>query len=370
MAWIWQHQDWPEFRFDERKLVDFENAFLQKAGMFYGAMRHVNEDDRKALTIQLMSEEALKTSEIEGEILDRESVQSSIQRQFGLKTPKQKIAPAEQGISEMMVDVYHTYDMLLDHTTLFRWHKMLTHNRRDLRDIGCYRTHNDPMQIVSSSLHEPKIHYEAPPSSVVKHEMTAFLSWFNQGKERKLGALARSGIAHLYFESIHPFEDGNGRIGRAISEKALSQHLGRPTLMALSQTIERHRKEYYAALQRNSSGDLSGDLDVTDWLLFFAGVVLEAQDLTQTMIDFLIGKTKFYDRFEGQLNERQKKVIARMFKEGPQGFKGGLSAENYIRITDAPRATVTRDLQDLVSKGALTKKGDLRYTRYYLKHQA
>ena len=331
--------------------------------MLYGAMRHVDEADRTALTIQLMSEDALRTSEIEGEVLDRESVQSSIQRQFGLKTPKKKISPAEQGISEMMVDVYNTYDAPLDHETLFRWHGMLTSGRRDLRDIGCYRAHNEPMQIVSSSLHEPKIHYEAPPSKSVKREMTAFVSWFNKtSKEQKLGALARSGIAHLYFESIHPFEDGNGRIGRAISEKSLSKDLGRPTLVSLSQTIERHRKEYYAALQRNSSGDL----DVTNWLLFFAGTVLEAQDLTQTTIDFLIEKTKFYDRFAELFNERQKKVIARMFKEGPQGFKGGLSADNYIRITDAPRATVTRDLQDLVGKGALTKTGELRYTRYHL----
>ncbi len=363
MAWIWQHRDWPEFRFDEKELAEFEGEFLQKAGMLYGAMRHVDEADRTALTIQLMSEEALRTSEIEGEVLDRESVQSSIQRQFGLKTPKKKISPAEQGISEMMVDVYNTYDAPLDHETLFRWHGMLTSGRRDLRDIGCYRAHYEPMQIVSSSLHEPKIHYEAPPSKSVKREMTAFVSWFNKtSKEQKLGALARSGIAHLYFESIHPFEDGNGRIGRAISEKSLSKDLGRPTLVSLSQTIERHRKEYYAALQRNSSGDL----DVTNWLLFFAGAVLEAQDLTQTTIDFLIGKTKFYDRFAELFNERQKKVIARMFKEGPQGFKGGLSADNYIRITDAPRATVTRDLQDLVGKGALTKTGELRYTRYHL----
>lgn len=363
MAWIWQHQDWPNFRFDEKELAVFENAFLQKAGMLYGAMRHVNEDDRNALTIQLMSEEALKTSEIEGEILDRESVQSSIQRQFGLKTPKKKISPAEQGISEMMVDVYNTYNAPLDHATLFGWHKMLTSGRNDLRDIGCYRTHSEPMQIVSSSLHEPKIHYEAPPSKAMKREMMEFLSWFNKtSEEQKLGSLARSGIAHLYFESIHPFEDGNGRIGRALSEKTISQDLGRPTLIALSQTIERHRKEYYAALQRNSSGDLN----ITDWLLFFAQTVLEAQDLTQSTIDFLIGKTKFYDRFAGQFNERQEKVIARLFKEGHQGFEGGLSAENYIRITGAPRATTTRDLQDLVAKGALIKIGELRYTRYNL----
>ena len=142
----------------------------------------------------------------------------------------------------------------------------------------------------------------------------------------------------------------------------MSQSLGRPTLIALSQVIQGNKKEYYAALQRNSSGGL----DVTDWLLYFGETILKAQDQTQAMIDFLIAKTKFYNRFAGVFNDRQQKVIARIFKEGHQGFEGGLSADNYIRLTNAPRATVTRDLQDLVAKGALTKKGQLRHTRYFL----
>lgn len=363
MTWIWQHQDWPNFRYDRKALASFEREFLQKAGFLYGAMRHIGAEDQKTLTIQLMSEEALKTSEIEGEILDRESVQSSIQRQFGLKPPQRRVNAAEQGISDMMVDLYNGYDAPLTHDTLFKWHSMLTDARRDLRDIGQYRTHDEPMQIISNRLHDVQVHYEAPPSKAMKHEMTAFLKWFNAADTAAdQGALVRSGIAHLYFESIHPFEDGNGRIGRAVSEKSLSQSLNRPTLIALSQVIGAHKKDYYAALQRNSSGDV----DITDWLLFFAKTVLEAQDVTQNLVDFLIRKVKFYDRFAEDLNERQAKVIARMFLEGPQGFKGGLSADNYIRITNAPRATVTRDLQDLVKKGALIKTGELRYTRYLL----
>lgn len=363
MAWIWQHRNWPDFQYDRQALVAFERDFLRKSGMFQGAMHHIGEDDKKTLAIQLISEEALKTSEIEGEILDRDSVQSSIQRQFGLKPPNRKIRPAEQGISEMMMDLYNSYDTPLDHAMLFRWHKMLTDGRRDLRDIGRYRTHDEPMQIVSNRLDEVHVHYEAPPSKAVKRDMTRFLEWYNgMRNDAAMGALARAGIAHLYFESIHPFEDGNGRIGRALSEKALSQSLERPTLLALSQTIERHKKDYYAALQRNSSGEP----DATDWLLYFAPLVLEAQDATQALLDFMIGKVKFYDRFAGQFNARQEKVIARLFKEGPQGFKGGLSAENYISITGAPRATATRDLQNLTSKGALTRTGELRYTRYFL----
>ncbi len=367
MQWIWQNKDWPELRFDPQAVAIYESDFIHKAGTLYGTMKHMGEEDERSFTIQLMSEEAVKTSQIEGEIVDRESVQSSIQRQFGLKTPHKKIAPAEQGISEMMIDVYQTYDAPLEHNTLFRWHRMLTQGRQDLGDIGRYRTAEEPMQIVSNRLHKLDVHYEAPHSKAVKREMNALVKWFNKNDNQGFqGALTRSGLAHLYFESIHPFEDGNGRIGRAISEKSLSQNLGRPTLLALAQTIEADKKSYYAALQRNSCGAM----DVTDWLEYFASLIIKAQDRTQSMLDFLIAKTKFYDRFAGKLNERQKKVIARMFKEGVEGFKGGLSAENYIRITGAARATATRDLQDLVTKGALTKTGELRYTRYSLNIEA
>lgn len=364
MDWLWKNKDWPHYCFDKEALASYESAFLHKAGMLYGAMKHIKDDDTRTLTIQLISEEAIKTSEIEGEILDRESVQSSIQRHFGLKPSRKNIAPAEHGISEMMIDLYESYEAPLDHETLFRWHTMLTEGRRDLLDIGRYRTSDEPMEIVSNRLHEPQVHYEAPPSKVMKREMSAFLKWFNTSEQKEFpGALARSGIAHLYFESIHPFEDGNGRIGRAISEKSLSQNLGRPTLIALARTIESNKKSYYAALQRNSRGEM----DITDWLLYFSQMVLDAQDRTQKMVDFLIAKIKFYDRFSDKLNERQEKVIARMFKEGIDGFKGGLSAENYIRITGAPRATATRDLQDLVEMGALTRTGERRYTRYHLR---
>jgi len=172
----------------------------------------------------------------------------------------------------------------------------------------------------------------------------------------------RAGIAHLYFESIHPFEDGNGRIGRAISEKALAQALGQPSLIALAYAIERKRKDYYAALERNNKDRLA----ITDWLNYFARTVLEAQDITMRRTGFYIAKAKFYERFRDQLNPRQDKVIARMFREGIDGFTGGLSAENYISITGTSRATATRDLQDLVEKGALTRTGSLRHTRYWM----
>jgi Fic family protein len=194
--------------------------------------------------------------------------------------------------------------------------------------------------------------------------MERFMQWFNRtspGGEAPLPILTRAGIAHLYFVSIHPFEDGNGRIGRAISEKAISEGLGHAPLIALSLSINRGRKTYYELLERSNKGN-----EITDWLVYFAQTVLDAQAHSQELVEFLIAKTKFYDRLRGQLNARQDKAIARMMREGSGGFKGGLSAENYIRLTGTSRATATRDLQDLVQKQALLRTGTLKGTRYHL----
>lgn len=174
-------------------------------------------------------------------------------------------------------------------------------------------------------------------------------------------ALTRAGIGHLYFESIHPFEDGNGRLGRALAQKSLAQNIGQPSLIALAYTIENGRKAYYDQLERHQR-----TLDITEWLVYFAGTILDAQQTTLMRVAFYISKAQFYDRFRGQFNERQEKALARMFREGPGGFKGGLSAENYISITRTSRATATRDLHDLVEKEALTRTGDRRHARYAL----
>jgi Fic family protein len=364
MAWNWEHPGWPEFAYDAARLETLERRFLLHSGEFMGVFKHIGADDRDILKIELISEEALKTSEIEGEVLNRASVQSSLRQQFGLSTDSRRIPPAERGIAEMMVDLYRSFADPLTHETLFSWHNMLMSGGRRIQVVGRYRTHSEPMQVVSGGIHEPKVEFVAPPSPEMNAEMNAFVSWFNRtGPSGKhfLPALTRAGIAHLYFVSIHPFEDGNGRIGRALAEKSLAQNLGQPSLIALAYTIERARKAYYAALECNNK-----DIEITDWLVYFAETILEAQRNTIRRVDFYAAKTKLYDKLRGLLNERQEKVIARMFREGIDGFKGGLSAENYISITQTSRASATRDLQDLVAKGALTKTGELRHTRYHL----
>ena len=208
-----------------------KSSFLLGAGVVIGAVKHLGEDEHNQLFVEVMGGEALTTSEIEGEILNRDSVQSSIQRQLGLAADKRRITPAEQGIAEMMVDLYRSYSQPVSNEMLFTWHRMLTSGRKDLIDIGKYRTSQAPMQVVSGPIGAPKVHFEAPPSKQVPAEMKRFIAWFNrtvpQGAE-SLPAITRAGITHLYFESIHPFEDGNGRIGRAIAEKAMAQSFGHP----------------------------------------------------------------------------------------------------------------------------------------------
>lgn len=359
MRWNWQQADWPSFSYDNAKLEELETQFLKQSGVVVGALKHIGQNAKNDLIIDLISTEAVKTSEIEGEFLNRDSVQASIRRNFGLDAANNRATPAEQGIAEMMTALYNSYDNDLSDGVLFGWHKMLTSGRNDLNDIGRYRTHSEPMQIVSGPDYAAKVHFEAPPSAQVAGEMKLFISWFNESKT--LPPLTRASIAHLYFECIHPFEDGNGRIGRAIAEKALSQSLGQPTLLALSHTIHSRKKAYYANLESSSQS-----LSITDWIIYFAETILAAQAYSLRLIEFLIAKTKLYDRLRGALNERQEKAMARMFREGPEGFKGGLSADNYIAITGASRPTTTRDLADLVQKGALIKTGERRYTRYWL----
>ena len=362
MQWNWQQADWPEFSWKQARLLNAEALFLLEAGEYAGTAKHLAAEDREQLTVEAMSTEAVTTSAIEGEILDRASVLSSIRRQLGLATDQRKVGAAEQGVSEMMVDLHHRCAEPLSHDMLFRWHRMLTTGRRDLKNVGSYRTHIEPMQVVSGAIQDPKVHFEAPPSASVPAEMSRFIDWFNRsapGNAEPLPALTRAGIAHLYFICIHPFEDGNGRIGRAIAEKVLAQSLGHPTLTALAATILATRNAYYAALEANNK-----QLEITPWLAWFAATAIEAQRRSIALVDFLIDKTRLLDRLRDQLNERQKKALLRMLREGPEGFEGALSAGKYAGITGASPATATRDLADLVAKHALVRSGEQRHTRY------
>jgi len=364
MAWNWTSPDWPRFTWDEQRLNRAEDAFLHRSGQFVGMFGHLREADHEQLLITILSEEAMTTSEIEGELLNRDSVQSSIRRDLGLASDARRVSPGERGIGEVMVDLFRNYSDPLTEETLCDWHGRMMRGRDDLRDIGRYRTHAEPMQVVSGAMGRTKVHFEAPPSERVSREMAEFIRWFHRsgpaGAER-LPAVTRAGIAHLYFECIHPFEDGNGRVGRAVIEKALAQSIGQPLLTSMAMTILRRRREYYANLELANK-----QTEVTDWLAWFAGVTLEAQERTLVQVQFLMDKTRYLDRWTSSANPRQLAALLRMFAEGPEGFKGGLSAGKYVAINKTTSATATRDLAELVESGALTRTGEKRGTRYHL----
>ncbi len=364
MTWNWQRSDWPDFSWNKARFIQAEALFLVESGEFSGMFKHVGREDHDLVTVEAMSTEAVTTSEIEGEILNRDSVQSSIRRQLGLSTDRWRAGPAEQAIAEVMVDLYRTFAEPLSADTLFKWHRLLMSERTDIDDPGGYRTHAEAMQVVSGTIHAPKIHFEAPPSADVPGEMSRFLDWFQRtapGGSESLPSLTRAAIAHLYFVSIHPFEDGNGRIGRAIAEKAMAQTIGRPTLTALAATILAKRKGYYDALEANNKFN-----EITEWIAWFAAAAIEAQRRAIASVDFLIDKTRLLDRVNPVVNERQRKALLRMLQEGPEGFKGGLTAGKYTSITGASPATATRDLADLVAKNALVRAGERRHAYYAL----
>jgi Fic family protein len=363
MTWNWQKPDWPHFSWDRTALAKAEEQFLLETGVFAGAFRHLGHDYREQLTVEAMSTEAVTTSKIEGEILHRPSVQSSIRKQLGLAPDKRRVGPAEEGIAEMMVDLFRRFAEPLSEEGLRAWRRMLVRGRRDLRDVGRSRTNKEPMQIVSGAIHAPRIHFEAPPSAALPKAMKDFVDWFNHTApdvRKPLPSLTRAGIAHLYFVTIHPFEDGNGRVGRAIAGKSLAQGRAEPTPVALAATILAKCKAYYRALEATNENN-----EITPWLCWFAATAVETQHRTIVRVEFLIDKIHLLDRLRGQLNRRQEKALLRMLRVGPEGFRGGMSAGKYAVITGASPATATRDLADMVEKGAFTRAGEYRHARYH-----
>jgi len=359
----WEQKDWPHFTYKLTGAEDNLFSFAEKTGHITGIVKALPEETQLQAVIDIMVSEAIKTSEIEGEYLSRKDVLSSIRKNLGLTASSEYIQDKRaDGIGLLMIDVRNTYKEDLTKEKLFAWHRMLLPVSKGI-EVGKWRTHEEPMQIISGAMGKQKVHYEAPPSARVPREMDQFISWVNDtapgGKSEIKKAPVRAAVAHLYFECIHPFEDGNGRIGRAIAEKALSQGIGRPVLLSLSRTIEASKQAYYDALKETQQSN-----EITPWVDYFVKTVLDAQTEAEAHINFTLQKVKYFDRFKDQLNERQLTVIKRMLEEGPGGFDGGMNARKYVSMTKASKATATRDLQELLAIGAFIVIGASRSTRY------
>jgi len=365
MLYNWQQKDWCNFHYDISKVEELLFAIAEETGHISGLLAGLPDKIKTETIIQIMVSEAMNTSAIEGEYLSRQDVMSSIKNNLGLTEHKENIKDKNAaGAGELMVAIRESFIEPLTEEMLFSWHRMLLGNSSKIK-TGVWRKHKSTMQVVSGSIGKEKIHFEAPPSNQVPKEMARFIKWFNDTapemeNEIKKAPL-RSAIAHLYFESIHPFEDGNGRIGRAIAEKALSQTIGRPLLLSLSQEIEKNKKMYYSALELAQKKN-----EITEWVHYFVSIIYDAQIEAKKLISFTLHKTMLIDQYKEQLNIRQMKVILKML-ESPDGFKGGMSAKKYISISKTSKATATRDLQHLTEIGLLIISGGGRSTQYFIK---
>ena len=364
---IWQQKGWPNFTVTSPAV---DTALLQarkSQGEVIGRAAAVGLAQSGSVLQEVMTQEVIATAAIEGEKLDPASVRSSILRQLGhLQTTD--AAPRSRhldGLVEVIQDATLGFKQRLTEDRLLRWQSALfpggTSGIRRIA-VGRYRDHSDLMQIVSGQPGKETIHYTAPPSAQVPAEMLAFLAWFAETTTQN--GIIRAAIAHLWFESIHPFEDGNGRIGRAIMDMALAQDLGEATrLYSLSSQLMQHRKGYYDALHQAQHGTL----DVSDWVLWFTQQFSLACQATCALMDRALEKSTFWQTHSATpLNERQRKVIQRLLDDGDGGFLGGLNADKYMKMTSTSKATATRDLADLVKNGLLRSTGQGKAVRYYV----
>jgi Fic family protein len=368
MKWIWQQPDWPDFRYDERMLEDRDHAFRISSARLSGRFEALPMVYREDATIDLMLSEAIKTSAIEGENLDRESVRSSLLSLITSDTLPDNADRKAAGAASLLVDVRKNWQVPLTQDLLGKWQSMAVPEQRYTSIVrGAYRNDTSPMQIVSGPFGREKVHYEAPPAAQVPDEMAKAIDWYNHcgpvSGDQNLPGIARAGIAHLWFEVIHPFDDGNGRVGRAIADHALSQTLGYPTTACLATAIEADKKSYYQQLERASRGSL----DINAWLDYFTDTVNAAQTIAREEVDFILAKTRFYETYGDHLNDRQARMVSRVLAEGRKGFEGGITTRKYEAITKCPNRTASRDLSDLVAKGIIIPlPGGGRTTRYEL----
>lgn len=361
----WQQQDWTQFSYQINELEDKLYAFREKIGYLQGILKLLPEKYHTQTLQDILVAEAIKTSEIEGEYLSRKDVLSSIKNNLGITEKKEEVRDVHaKGIANMVTNARATFQQPLTKEMLFEWHEMIFPTATKIT-VGQWRNHSEPMQVVSGAMGKEKVHFEAPPSKQVPKEMEVFITWFNDtapnGKNPIKHAPIRSAIAHLYFETIHPFEDGNGRIGRTIAEKALLQTLNIPLLISLSHSIESEKNLYYDALKEGQKSN-----HITSWILYFVDVILKSQTHSEELIHFILQKTKLFDTYKDQLNERQTKVINRMLKEGAKGFEGGMTAKKYMSIAKTSKPTATRDLQKLLQLGVFVVSGTGRNTSYQI----
>ena len=368
--WVWQAPHWPTFIHDSARVCGALGPARLEQGRLLGKASAVGASQLLSVQQEVWSAEAVATAAIEGERLDLDAVRSSVARRLGIQPGFVAAVPRHvDGLLDVMEDAAARWDQDLDEARLCRWQSALFPGGvSSIHAIatGRYRTGEEPMQIVSGPAHRPKVHFEAPPAAQVPGEMVRLVDWFNRSRlDPVLDGVVRAAIVHLWFETIHPFEDGNGRVGRALVDMALAQAARTPyRLHGLSTALRRRQAAYHAALNEAQRGDG----DATAWLVWFIDTFRAACAESSRLIDEALVRARFWADHAGvELNERQRKAVNRMLEAGPGRFEGGMTTRKYVTLTRAGTSvTAARDLADLVEKGLLRREGAGRSTYYDL----
>jgi Fic family protein len=364
MTYIYQQSDWPNFRWSDETLSQRLAAVRHRQGRLIGRMEALGFTLRAEAVLHTLTEDVIKSSEIEGELLDKEQVRSSIARRLGMDIGGLVAADRNvEGVVEMMLDATQRYGAILSDERLFGWHSALFPTGRSGMSritVGAWRTADaGPMQVVSGPIGRERVHYEAPAADALDHEMGAFLAWFEGNTE--IDPVLKAGIAHLWFVTIHPFEDGNGRIARAIADLALARSEGSTQrFYSMSAQIRIERNIYYDQLEATQKGGL----DVTEWLTWFLDCLDRAIDGAEGILASVLRKARFWDAHaDTALNDRQRAIINRLLN----GFEGKLTTSKWAKIAKCSQDTALRDIDQLVQRGVLAKDGaGGRSTNYLL----
>lgn len=361
MRFIHDHDNWWLFRYDSQRILTELGRIRARQGQVLGKMLSLGFDSQDEAVLSNMSLELIRSSEIEGEKLNLAEVRSSIARRLGIETAG--LVPVSRyvdGVVEMQLDATQNYDKPLTNDRLFGWHNVLFPTRMSglyRIDVGKYRS--GEMQVVSGAMGKEKVHYQAPSAERVPAEMKRFIAWVNDSED--VDAVLKAAIAHLWFVSIHPFDDGNGRITRALTEMLLARSENcSKRFYSMSAAIKEMQKEYYEVLERTQHGDG----DITEWLLWFLGCFEQALDSTEDNLSSVMRKAEFWEHYRDvSFNERQRKILNMQF----DGFFGKLTSGKWAKITKCSSDTALNDINDLIAKGIL-RKADAggRSTNYVL----
>jgi Fic family protein len=349
---IWQQDDWPHWRFDRQGLAQPLAEVHQSQGRLLGRLHDLGVGLREQATLQVLTEDVLKTSEIEGEILNADSVRSSLARRLGVDIGG--LAPTDrnvEGVVDMVLDATRHHASELTPQRLFGWHAALFptgYSGLARIRVGAWRDDAlGPMQVVSGPLGRQRVHYEAPPANSLAVEMSDFLQWFNS--DQPADPVIKAGLAHLWLVTLHPFDDGNGRIARAVGDMALARaERSTQRFYSVSAQMQRERRDYYDRLEHTQKGTL----EVTDWLEWFVGCLLRAIDAAEQTLAAVLAKASFWQRWAGApMNERQVKLLNRLL----DGFAGKLTSGKWAAIARCSSDTALRDIRELLERGVLVR---------------